>query len=246
MKKHEIYIETEKSKTRVELLEVLRFHKEPMTDSLKDYLNNSIELPYFVVFKDGKWDIAPTVKYESIRLSVGQLSDQLNKKGFDELAEMLVVGESDGQRIGLMPNSYDPTSFIKPVLLVSEDGHELREGDLMVVAIFTETRGWLLDQSNMYVTRGTVCGLKNPDDRKAFKSREKAEQWVKEMNGQDDVENHPASAVPYTPNQLEYFAGLALQGMLTRWNGSNRQVAIDAIRYAKALITELNKEEQGC
>jgi hypothetical protein len=65
--------------------------------------------------------------------------------------------------------------------------------------------------------------------------------------------NKPAFPGSYTGNngmpvwsegmtKLEYFAGLALQGMLCNSRRVPHDVAIDAVNYARALLAELEKE----
>lgn len=163
--------------------------------------------------------------------------------------DIYVVDVDNGDEFGV-----DPSKLIsRPLLLRSEDGYNLYEGDEYWRVCLTAI-GNAVD--NKYRLKCLDAVISDPDFYKAFKSREKAESWVAYQNGLTDkdktlIENHPAPTQPYTPNQLEYFAGLALQGLcanylredVTGWD--IQAYAVESVALAKALITELKKKEQG-
>lgn len=67
----------------------------------------------------------------------------------------------------------------------------------------------------------------------------------------DTIFSHPLTVNHENDNtltKLEYFAGFALQGILSNPNvvyGSSDQVILNSINYAKRLINELEKEKQN-
>lgn len=164
----------------------------------------------------------------------------------DELAEMLGVGENAVYQV------------------MSPNGDVIKEGE-RYYAIYKNTKGiWVHDRDSYTDFKKSNPNIftDEPNVFKAFKSREAAEQWVAEQNGksQNDMSDHwsvdrvIASPKPYSPTRLEYFAGLALQGLLagsfdqpikpSLINEAIENTSKWATAYARALITELDKEDQ--
>lgn len=198
--------------------------------------NTLIELEHgksifrYLYTKDGVWTLGivrPKMRSEST---------------LDELSDMLGVGdETNGAP-----------------LFKSWDNENLNEGDNYFMAFQEEWKGeWTISECFRLDQTSLVNTI--PDRAKAFKSREKAERWVKKMNGKKDndhwsVDTVVPSPVPYSPTRLEYFAGLALQGLLagsfdqpikpSLINEAIENTSKWATAYARSLITELDKGEQ--